>query len=152
MSLENKILDMDTLCQEMLKAEGDIALVAEKYLGSVRKTDEILAMLSADQGAVDAFQVKARAYTLIKSLQAFAMLHQVVLTSAQDLKPEAAVKAMIAMSTVMSQLTEARDTTNTQHNIFELIMRSVPAPVAAALQRAIQVQPVLDAPDVDIES
>jgi len=129
---------MDKLTQAVLEAEGDLALVASRILGHMEKSDEILAALAADHAAIDAFAAKARAYTLIKTIAVFAALHTQVITNIHTLEAKQAMQAFIKVAEVMSALSEQQNKVSTNINIFENIMRMVPAPVAEALQVALQ--------------
>lgn len=138
--IQEKLLDMDTLAQAVLEAEGDTKLVAERLLGSKHKESELLALLSADGVAYSDFSTKARAFILIKLIQTFSILQKSVIANIGELEPKEAAKVLMKSAEMIIGITK-QDTTNsqvgTQINVFDTVMKNAPAPVADILRRMI---------------
>lgn len=139
-SSDKLILDLDLISQEILAADGNIALVAEKILGSQAKTNQILAAITADAQALDAFSIKARAYAMIKMIGVFSELSVVVMGQISQLNAREAAKALTEVGRVIGELSEKKAAPVTNNN-FATFMGALPAPVRQALDVLVEVQP-----------
>lgn len=134
------LLDLESISQEILAAEGNLGLVAEKLLGHKSKTNEILAAITADAQALDSFSIKVRAYAMIKLIGVYAEMATVVMAQISHLPVKDAAKALSDIGRVLGELSDKKSAPVTNNN-FATFLGALPIEVRNALDVLVDVKP-----------
>lgn len=138
-TIDDRIIDMDELGHEIVKADGDLALVAERVLGNAARESELLGAISANPASLASFAAKAKALTIIKSISLLSAFQINALEGAHTLDAKTAAQLFIKMADSMERLATsvsapsqpAQD--NTLQELFDRLPHRLVAPLKAAI-------------------
>lgn len=123
---------------QIIAANGVYELAAERLhlidAMGFPDVDKLIGIIASDPSNLHEIQSQIKVVTLLKSYRTFVKMQEEVETSIPFLKPDEAANAFNKLLSSVASLTQEPSSNNTQINILEVAMRSLPPHVREALE------------------
>jgi hypothetical protein len=136
---QNYTLTPDAALLELVRASGNLHLAAER----LRTTPaEIVTTIATDQRMVDQLNQTIRTTTLLGIFNTFGALQLIITQTLSDMEPDELRKLFSSMTEMIATFTDPKQSTTTNINVNEYVMRMLPPDVRKALTDVVEAETV----------